>query len=213
MIKKNPNADLRSYHPIFVKLGIICSLLFMIAATNMNLKGEKERVLAPIPQPEPINIVVIPPTKEPVKPAPQRPSVFIVVPESDPIDPDPIEFLDIELGGNIVSLPPLPDKPEDETIEFAQFMPEMKGGISKLYKEIEYPKAAKIVGIEGKVFVEFIVNKKGEVENPKIIRGIGGGCDEEVLRAMKLMTFTPGIQNGAFVNVRMRQMVTFKLKN
>ncbi|MEQ9265471.1 MAG: energy transducer TonB, partial [Balneolaceae bacterium] len=86
------------------------------------------------------------------------------------------------------------------------------GGMQSLYNEINYPDLAKRIGTEGRVYVQFIVNEKGEVENPTIIRGIGAGCDEEVLRAIKLMTFTPGIQNGKFVKVRMQQPVVFKLK-
>ncbi len=92
-------------------------------------------------------------------------------------------------------------------------MPKMKGGVSKLYSEINYPKQAREARIEGRVIVQYIVNQKGGVENPKIIRGIGGGCDEEVLRAIKLMNFTPGIQNGRFVKVKISQMITFRLQN
>ena len=53
----------------------------------------------------------------------------------------------------------------------------------------------------------------GEVENPQIIRGIGGGCDEEVLRVIKKMKFSPSIQNGIVVKVKIYQSVRFQLKN
>ena len=72
---------------------------------------------------------------------------------------------------------------------------------------------AKRAAIEGKVIVQFTVNKLGEVENPEILRGIGGGCNEEVLRVLKKMKFSPGIQNDRPVNVRVTQTVVFKLTN
>ena len=84
----------------------------------------------------------------------------------------------------------------------------MTGGLKKFYSEI-----ARKTGIDGIVIVQFIVNKMGEVESPQIIRGIGGGCDEEVLRVIKKMKFSPGIQNGILVNVKMSQSVRFQLKN
>lgn len=212
MIKKNPKADLRSKHTIFVQLGIICSLLFMIAATNMNIESKGVPTSDPLPEPD-IIIVDIPPVIPPdIPPPPMKPSVFNVLPQDSPIEPDPIEFVEFMISDSL----PLPPKPivrtQEDIILTAEFMPEMKGGIDKLYNLINYPKDALNVGIEGRVVVQFIVNKKGEVEEPVILRGIGGGCDEEVLRVIKLMKFTPGIQNGNFVKVKMAQAVTFKLQ-
>lgn len=89
----------------------------------------------------------------------------------------------------------------------------MKGGLKKLYSEITYPEKARAAGIEGRVYIEFIVDKNGKVAEPTLLRGIGGGCDEEVLKAIKLMEFTPGVQNGNLVKVRMSQVVVFKLNN
>jgi protein TonB len=186
----------------------------MIAATNMNIESKvtiDQRIVIE-PDFEPIEI---PPPIPPKKPAPHKPSVLNVIPDDDLIEPDPIAFTDFDNAyGDSIALPPGQTTiPEEDIRIFAEFMPEMKGGITKLYSEITYPKQAKIAGIQGKVTVQFLVNKKGEVENPRILRGIGGGCDEEVLRAIKLMKFSPGIQNGDFVRVKMTQPVIFKLQN
>ena len=51
---------------------------------------------------------------------------------------------------------------------------------------------ARRAGIEGRVTVQFIVNEAGQVENPRVIRGIGGGCDEAALDAVKQAKFTQG---------------------
>ncbi|MEQ9307843.1 MAG: energy transducer TonB [Balneolaceae bacterium] len=213
MIKKNPNVDLRSSHTILIQLGIICSLLFFIVATNLEIKTTPN-IGYDIPDDPEFNPIDHPVTIPPdTPPPPIKPSVFTELPPDSPIEPDHIEFGAIDFNDPI----PYPKKPgvepKEDFIIIAEFMPKMIGGTSTLYSEIKYPKRAREVRIEGRVIVEYIVNEKGEVEDPKIIRGIGGGCDEEVLRAIKLMKFTPGIQNGRFVKVKISQPVTFKLQN
>ena len=82
-----------------------------------------------------------------------------------------------------------------------------------IYKNILYPKAAREAGIEGTVIVQFIVNTKGELINPKIVRSIGGGIDEEVLRIIdKMPLWVPGRQRGKAVNVQFNLPVKFRLE-
>lgn len=214
MIKKDPGANLRAYHTIFTQVGIICALLFLIAATNVRFEASKSENEYEITSPEIEAIVEIPITQEPKKPAPHKPSVLIEVPNDDPIEPDPITFIDFE-PDEAIPIPEAPEiRPDEEDIRVVvEVMPEMKGGLKELYSEIKYPDMARRAGIEGRVIVQFIVNEMGEVQNPVILRGIGGGCDEEVLRVIKKMTFTPGIQNGKFVKVKMSQPVMFQLHN
>lgn len=92
-------------------------------------------------------------------------------------------------------------------------LPKMVGGLPALFANIEYPNQAKANGIEGIVEVEFTVNELGMVENINIINGIGGGCDEEVVRALKKTRFSPAIQNGRFVKVKLSQSILFELKS
>lgn len=83
-----------------------------------------------------------------------------------------------------------------------------------LVKNLVYPKHAREAGIEGTVFVTFVIEKDGIVSNIEIIRGIGGGCDEEAVRVMKLMPkWTPGKQNGKEVRVQYNMPLKFKLTN
>ena len=69
-------------------------------------------------------------------------------------------------------------------------MPEIEGGLKALQKKIRYPLQAKSLGVQGVVYVQFIVNTKGEIETPTIIRKLGAGCDEEALRVLKKTKFT-----------------------
>jgi periplasmic protein TonB len=81
-----------------------------------------------------------------------------------------------------------------------------------LSDNIRYPDEAKTSGMTGTVIVRFIVEKDGSVTNAKILQGLGGGCNDEVLRVVKLMKqWTPGKQNGKTVRVLYNLPVKFSL--
>jgi len=113
--------------------------------------------------------------------------------------------------------PPPPSKKvnpvDQEVFIVVENMPELVGGQVGLQSKVEYPAAAKRAGIEGRVTVQFIVDKNGDVKNPKVIRGIGGGCDEEALRVVSKAKFTPGVQRGRNVEVQMSMPILFRLSN
>ena len=90
-------------------------------------------------------------------------------------------------------------------------MPELIGGLEALQTEIRYPEMARQAGIEGRVFVQFIVDQEGNVEFPTIIRGIGGGADEEVLRVVSQAKFKPGMHEGRPVRVQYTLPIHFQL--
>ncbi len=112
-------------------------------------------------------------------------------------------------------LPPPPEEQEEEDNFFisVEDMPELKGGLAGLQQKVQYPEMAQKAGIEGRVIVQFIVNKKGKVEDPRVIRGIGGGCDEEALRVVKEAEFEPGRQRGNPVRVQYSLPITFRAQN
>ena len=81
-----------------------------------------------------------------------------------------------------------------------------------LAKNIRYPQIARDNRIEGKVLVEFIIDKNGKVQFVNLLRGIGGGCDEEVIRVINQMPkWKAGIHHGKPVNVKLVLPVSFKL--
>ncbi|MGQ9643794.1 MAG: energy transducer TonB [Ignavibacterium sp.] len=91
-------------------------------------------------------------------------------------------------------------------------MPEPIGGLYAIQSKIKYPEAAKNQGIEGKVFIQAFINESGNVDNAKVIKGIGGGCDEAALDAVMQTKFKPGIHNGKPVKVQVSIPIMFKLK-
>ena len=88
----------------------------------------------------------------------------------------------------------------------------MEGWTKYFQENLKYPEAAKENGIEGMVALSFIVRADGSVDDIAILRGIGGGCDEEALRIVKESgTWTPGKLDGKAVAVQMRLPIQFKL--
>ena len=90
-------------------------------------------------------------------------------------------------------------------------MPELKGGLEGIMTKIKYPEEARQKSIEGRVYVQFIVNEQGDVEDAKVIRGIGGGADEEALRVVRQAKFEPGMQRGRPVRVQYSLPIFFRL--
>jgi len=99
----------------------------------------------------------------------------------------------------------------DEVFVVTETPPVLMGGLSGLQQQISYPAIARRAGIEGRVFLQFIVEKDGTPSNIAVIRGIGAGCDEEAVRAVEQARFRPGKQRGRPVRVKMSLPVTFRL--
>jgi len=89
--------------------------------------------------------------------------------------------------------------------------PTLIGGLTGLQSKIQYPEIAKRAGVEGRVFLQFVVEADGRVRDVVITRGIGAGADEEAMRVVQNAKFIPGVQDGMRVPVKMSLPVTFRL--
>lgn len=124
---------------------------------------------------------------------------------------------------SIVPPPPPPPPPpagtsdESGVYTVVENMPQFPGGdegrIDYMVKNMKYPKEAVEKGLEGTVYVSFIVEPDGAVSNAKVLKGIGKPCDEEAVRVVSAMPkWKPGTQNGKAVRVQFTLPVNFKLK-
>ena len=109
------------------------------------------------------------------------------------------------------------DYESQEVFTIVEQMPSFPGGEQKMMefvaKNIQYPQEAMESGIQGRVFVGFVVEPDGSVSNVKVLRSIGGGCDEEAVRVIKMMPkWNPGKQRGKAVRVSYLIPVSFKLQ-
>lgn len=107
-------------------------------------------------------------------------------------------------------------KDVDEVFTVVEQQPVPQGGMESFFKHIaetmSYPESARKMGIQGKVFVKFVVNEYGEITQVEAVKGIGGGCDEAAVEAVKNSEpWLPGKQKGEAVKVRMVVPVNFKL--
>ncbi|MEX0721218.1 MAG: energy transducer TonB [Balneolaceae bacterium] len=213
MGNKNSKFDLKLSYNILLEIGFIGALLILILLAKINLSESSGSILDITVQDEPS--IVLPPTgiqePEPVPPPP-IPDVPIKIPDDSPIDVPPIEFTEYN-SSTPLPLPHLEQvvkiNVDHDRLKTFDLLPQMIGGKESLRKSIEYPRFALRTGIQGLVEVEFIVTKRGDVVDPVIIRGIGGGCDEAVLEGIKLQKFTPGVKDGALTNFKIKETVQF----
>ena len=110
------------------------------------------------------------------------------------------------------------DNEEQEVFLVVEVPPHFPGGenarIQFLIENIKYPQIARESGIQGTVYINFIVEADGSLTDIRVLRGIGGGCDEEALRVAKMMpTWVPGTQRGKAVRVSFNMPIKFILQS
>jgi TonB family protein len=136
-----------------------------------------------------------------------------VTPDSVPTPPPPPPPPTSDIA------PPSPptNSSNDKVYKIVEEMPSYPGGdearIKFLVDNFVYPTSAKEKGIQGTVYITFVVGADGTVSNVKVLRGIGGGCDEEAVRIVKMMPkWIPGKQDGKNVSVIYNLPIKFKLQ-
>lgn len=159
---------------------------------------------------------------KPVMPLPKKAQVFTVIDNKARIDETlEIRFENTEDGVNNPDLH-VDFKIEEIVVEdtaiydYPSSYPEFQGGESAFFKylgeNLRYTEEAKGINLEGTIYVLFVVWKDGSIRDAQILRGLGAGLDEEVIRVIGAMPdWKPGLQNGRPVNVRYRVPVTFNL--
>ena len=90
--------------------------------------------------------------------------------------------------------------------------PSIMGGVDSLLKKIRYPEIPKRAGVRGPVICEFIVTKSGTAQNIRIVQGIGAGCDEEVISALRKTMFNPAEYNGEKIDQLIRAAINFSIR-
>jgi protein TonB len=205
----------------------------MIASWISKMDVTKEKKVTDVislEEPPPIDKTAPPPPPPPDVPPPQKLLKFtvpIVTTKEDVEEPPPTQEETKETqvstvtqeGENLPDLPPEPtaDPNEGKIFLVVEEMPTFPGGegelINYLHKNIKYPSIARENNIQGRVYVTFVVDNDGKIKDAKVLRGIGGGCDEEALRVVRAMPdWKPGRQNGRNVQVQYNLPVNFTLK-
>ena len=223
--KKSPKANLENKKLMFIQIGMIISLL--IAWMAFEHKSYDKREI----DPSLLNreVVLDEEMVEITKQEEQKPQPVEVPKQTTQLEivQDDVEVEDIEINAEVdqqeVIEEYVPVEVEEEEVveqeifQIVEEMPAFPGGEAKLMeyvaKNIKYPQIARETGIQGRVFVGFVVEPDGSVSNVKVLRGIGGGCDEEAMRVVNSMPkWKPGKQRGKAVRVSYMLPVNFKLQ-
>lgn len=225
--KKTDRADLEPKRPIFLEVGMLIALGLVLLAFQWKSYAPKELELGTREASQELEEVILPTKQEikiplPLAPMPTTTVINIVeddvvVEEDLVIDAEVDEFTEIEeYVPPVEEIEELEEK-EEEIFMIVEVNPAFPGGekarLKFLRDHLNYPIMARETNIQGIVYVTFVVEADGRVTQARVIRGIGGGCDEEALRVVNLMPlWSPGKQRGKAVRVQFSMPIRFNLQ-
>jgi len=222
--KKSKKADLESKRAIFLQIGFVFALAFVLLAFNYKSYERTSRLDIQV-QVDDTPEEIIPITQQEVKPPPPPPPKQITIINVVEDDVEVEDDIDIDVEADqfteIADFTPViaeeEEIEEEEIFTVVESMPQFPGGdaarMKFLQENIKYPQLARESGIQGTVFVTFVVEVDGSVTDVRVLRGIGGGCDEEAVRVIKEMpSWVPGRQRGQPVRVQFNMPIRFTLQ-
>ncbi|MFY0607119.1 MAG: energy transducer TonB [Cyclobacteriaceae bacterium] len=209
---------------MFFWIGLSLSLLLVVIAFNWKTYDQTGLVDLGDVGNDFDEIIDVPASIQPPPPPPQKVEVFVVKEVDDETVIEEVEIdLDVELTEDMqieeVVFDEVLEEPEEKAEEIFQIVedkPEFPGGLKAFYEyvgeNVSYPAAASRLGVTGRVFVRFVIEKDGSLTDITVIKGIGSGCDEEAVRVLENSPpWTPGKQRGNKVRVYMTVPIYFKL--
>lgn len=222
---KSPNTDLEKRKIIFLEIGMIIVMTMVLMAFEWKQYENSNIVLGPRDVweiPEDIIIQTVQTTPKPPTPPPLLQISLLQ------IKPDNVKvgdiIVDVETDPTAIIEEYVPNAPEmkeeviDEIIPVwkSEVQPSFPGGneaMSRYLRDnLQYPSEASQLGIKGPVWITFVVEPDGSVSGINLLRGIGGGCDEEAVRVIQEMPeWNPGKQNGKPVRVQFQICISFSL--
>ena len=227
-IKKTPKADLENKKSTWLLVGYVIVLAFMFIAfewTKRDIKIDTSQAITDLVFEEEI----IPITEQPEQAAPPPPPAAPPIAETltiveDDADVEETTIATSEETNQAVEIKYVPvaveeEEPEEQTIfEVVEQMPEfpnggMAGLMQYLSKNIKYPTIAEENGTQGRVTVQFVVNRDGSIVDAKVLRGVDPYLDKEAIRVISSMPkWKPGMQRGKAVRVKYTVPVMFRLQ-
>ncbi|UXP34207.1 energy transducer TonB [Reichenbachiella agarivorans] len=222
--KEKRAAKLKNQSRMFFFIGLALALAMVITAFEWKFRDEGNLMELTMDKVDFDELQDIPQTLQATPPPPEKvvqQPVVVEVPDEVILE-EVLVNMDVEVTENMAveDIEFIEAPPEEEVAEeiflIVEDIPEPVGGMTAFYQyvgqNIKYPYEASKKDIEGRVFVQFVVNSQGEIADVKVVKGIGGGCDEEAARIIaQAPKWNPGKQRGKPVSVRMVIPITFKL--
>lgn len=223
--KKSPSADLTKKVGMFTNLGLAVAVGLTLAA--FEYKSYDDSALKDLGDVKDNfeELLDVPITEQPPPPPPPPPMeqpIIEEIPDEVKIEEKIEVNFDVDVKETtvikevvITEAAPVEEK-ADEIFDVVENQPTPPGGMSGwneyLSKNLKYPTQARRMGIEGTVIVVFVINTDGSIQDVEVLRGIGGGCDEEAVKVVQnAPKWEPGKQRGRPVRTRMRLPIRFKL--
>ncbi|PLX24084.1 MAG: energy transducer TonB [Salinivirgaceae bacterium] len=227
-VKKNPKVSLEKWRGTFMLGGLVAVLGLLLVAFNWNSGTGTVDDLGAVMDVNLEEEMIQTQRQEEIKPPPPPPppqkkviEELTVVDNDEDIDDE----LDIDTEADEETMIEQTDimieeeeeEEEPEIFMVVEQMPEFPGGQGQLFKyisqNINYPAIAKENGIQGKVFIQFVVGKDGSITNVTVLRGVDPSLDKEAVRVVQSMPkWTPGKQRGKPVFVRYQVPINFRLQ-
>ena len=221
--KKTPKADLEGKKRTFLQIGIAIALGAALVAFEWKHYERPEVSLGTL-EIDFIEEEDIPITRQeqPPPPPPPEPSQELIIVDDDvELEEEFTIDMDADVFTEVQEFTPIQFEEEEEVDEDVIFtvvedQPQFPGGEEARQKFLEdnlrYPQMAREAGIQGTVFVTFVVETDGSVTDVQVLRGIGGGCDQEAVRVVEMMPrWEPGRQRGQPVRVQFNMPIRFRL--
>lgn len=226
-IKKTPKADLENKKSTWLLVGYVIVLAFMFIAfewTKRDIKIDTSQAITDLVFEEEIPITEQPEQAAPPPPPAAPPIAETLTIVEDDADVEETTIATSEETNQAVEIKYVPvaveeEEPEEQTIfEVVEQMPEfpnggMAGLMQYLSKNIKYPTIAQENGTQGRVTVQFVVNRDGSIVDAKVLRGVDPYLDKEAIRVISSMPkWKPGMQRGKAVRVKYTVPVMFRLQ-
>ena len=226
-IKKSPKADLEGKKGIFFEIGLTLALAILLFAFEWKSSTAEVNAFQTVAEVE-IEEEIIPITQQMMKPPPPPPPApkltdLIDIVEDDTNIDEELEIQDAEDDSENQEVPDVTDfgdyegedTGEAQIFQVVEDMPAFPGNVTKwISKNVKYPVLAMENGIQGKVFVQFVIEKDGSITDVKVSRRVDASLDKEAVRVVKAMPkWKPGKQRGKPVRVSYTLPIFFQLAN
>lgn len=217
-VKKTAKADVHNKSLLFFSIGLTISLSMVLAAFEYADKVDPTTISLEKVEDNIEEILDVPSTNHPPPPPKIQLPKIVEIPNDKNIESEIEINFDIETVVETVVEIQIKEEEEvsDEIFNIVEESAEPIGGTAAFYKylseNIEYPALAKKMSITGRVFCEFVVNRDGTIQDVKVARGIGAGCDEEAIRVLRSApAWKPAKQRGKAVRSRVFLPIVFKV--
>ncbi|MDD7456274.1 MAG: energy transducer TonB [Bacteroidales bacterium] len=227
-VKKTPKANLENRRTLFVEIGLVVALLIVWGAFSMGSSEKKTSVLQDDTQVVEVEDMV-PITQETPPPPPEAPKIPVLSDQIDIVNDDiKVEdnFASLEDNANLgVEIMDYVEEVKEETVEeeaipfqLVEEKPSFQGGDANTFSKwvqskLVYPEIAKENGVQGRVTLQFTVEKDGSVTNVKVLRGVDSSLDKEAVRVVQSSPkWKPGKQRDRTVKVTYTFPVMFQLR-